>query len=124
MKRVLIISIGLVTVLLYTGIASADWRPYFSFSVFLPQPVAWVPSPAPVVVYPGYPPLRLLPPALLRESSLGSRLPGEPMDALWMDEGLGSGLLAIWVLNLFGSDSDEDGYKKGVMSNDITPFHF
>jgi hypothetical protein len=46
------------------------------------------------------------------------------MDALWMDEGLGSGVLAIWVLNLFGSDSDEEGYKKGVMPNDITPFHF
>ena len=46
------------------------------------------------------------------------------MDSVWMDESLGSGLLAICVLNLFGSDSDKEGYKKGVMSNNITPFHF
>lgn len=56
MKKIFIITIALVATLSCAEITSADWRPYFSFSVFLPQPVAWAPSPAPVVVYPGYPP--------------------------------------------------------------------
>ena len=56
MKRILIVSIALGTVLLCTGIASAYGQPYFSFGVSLPSPVAWARPPAPVVAYPGYPP--------------------------------------------------------------------
>ncbi len=52
MRKILIISVALITILLTSGMASAHWRSHFSFGVFLPPPVVWAP---PVVVSPGYP---------------------------------------------------------------------
>lgn len=53
MKKILIVSMVLATILLTSGVASAHWRSHFSFGVFLPPVAVWAPPP---VVYPGYPP--------------------------------------------------------------------
>ena len=57
MKKILILSVVLVTILLATGltagVASAHWWNHVSFGVFLPQPPAVLAPP--VVVSPGYP---------------------------------------------------------------------
>ena len=55
MKKILIVSMVLATILLTSGVASAHWRSHFSFGVFLPPVAVWAPVPPPVV-YPGYPP--------------------------------------------------------------------
>jgi hypothetical protein len=55
MRKVLILSVILVTLLLSTGMASAHWRTHFSFGVFLPPLAILAPPPA-VVVTPDSPP--------------------------------------------------------------------
>ena len=55
MKKILIVPVVLITILLTSGMASAHWRTYFNFGVYLPPLAVWTPPPPPVAAYPGYP---------------------------------------------------------------------
>ena len=89
MKKILVISMVLFTVLLTAGTASAHWRTHLSFGVFLPPLAVWAPAPPPVVYSPAYPPNGYYSPGYY-ESRV--RVPG-----YWQDRWTPYGWRRVWV---------------------------
>ena len=90
MKKILFISIALVTVLLTAGMASAHGWTYFGVGVSLPLPILQVVPPPAVVYSPGYPP------------SYGYYSPGYYAPRVWVPGYWGShwtpyGWRRVWV---------------------------